>query len=126
MKRNLSLIRELFFIIENFPVQIDKNYKYKISIKSYSKEEIDFHINLMKEANFVDGIIHRSIINKHITIYYETLEIKWEGYDFLNSIRDNKVWGAFKKKFGNGELPLSIIKEICKGFILQFITVQLK
>lgn len=126
MKRDLGLIREIFFIIEKFPVTIDKNYNYEISVNSYSKEEIDFHINLMKEANFIDGVIHRSVINKHISVYYDTLEIKWDGYDFFNSIRDRKIWRTFKEKFGNGDLPLSIIKEVCKNLILQLISFQLK
>lgn len=126
MKKDLDLIRKIFFKLEEFPYQIQKDYNYKIEFEGYTKEKINFHLQLMKQAKFIDGIIHKSVINKHLEVRYETLEITWEGYDFFNSIRDNKIWNTFKKKFGNGELPFSIIMEICKNLILHFISKQIK
>jgi len=126
VKRDLALIRELFFHIEKYPQKIDKNFDYEIKIKGYTKDQIDFHLNLMKDANFIDGIIHKSIINKTLSVYYDTLEIKWEGYEFFDSIKDKKIWKSFKSKFGNSDLPFTVIMEVCKTLITQIITAQIK
>lgn len=125
MKRDLDLIRKLFFAIEKFPVDIDSHYDYEISIRGYNQIEIDFHLNLMKEANFISGIIHRSIINKHLSVIYSTLEIRWEGYEFFDSIRNNKVWRHLKSKVLKSDVPYSIIKEMAKILITNVLTRQL-
>ena len=88
MKRDIELIRKLFFILETFPPKIKDDFDYSINVDGYDQETIEFHLYLMKQANFIDGIIQRSIINNTISIINEKLEIKWEGYEFFNSIKD--------------------------------------
>lgn len=126
MKRDLELIRELFLRIEEFPQKIEDDYNYEIAIDGFTKEEVDFHLYLMKKAKFIDGIINRSVVNKHINAHYETFEITWDGYEFLNSIRNKKVWQSFKNKYANFELPFSIITDVCKTLIQQVILNQIK
>ncbi len=126
MKRNLELIRNIFFRIEEFPQNITENYNYDIKFDGFTKEEIDFHLYLMKEAKFVEGIVIKSVINKHLNVHYDTLEITWAGYEFLDSIRNRKVWQSFKKKYANLELPFSIITDVCKVIIQQVVLSQIK
>lgn len=117
MKRDLELIREIFFRIEEFPYKIEKDYSYVINFENYKREEIDFHLYLMKQANFINGIIHKSVINSHLNVIYETLEITWAGYEFFNSIRDKNVWKKLKKKLMDINLPINIIFELSKIII---------
>lgn len=44
----------------------------------------------MEVANVIDGIIHKSILNKTLPVHYDTLEIKWTDMIFFNSIKDKK------------------------------------
>lgn len=112
MQRDLELIRKLFFRIEEFPYKINNDFDYEIKVDGYSIEEINFHLYLMKQAQFLDGIIHKSDLNKYLTVLYDTLEITWKGYDFFNSIRDNKIWDKIKRKLFDINIPIGILKEL--------------
>lgn len=94
MKRNLDLIRRLLFLIQDFPPMIDSNYNYKIVCDGYDKQTIDYHLYLMKKEELIDGIIHRSIINKKISVNYETLELTSNGHDLLATKKGGSVWGS--------------------------------
>lgn len=83
-KRNIELIRKLFLKIESFPFTIQENFDYEIRIEGYSKEQINFSLSLMKQENYIDGIFHRSIINKHLEVSYETLEVTAKGYKYFD------------------------------------------
>lgn len=119
MKRDLELIRKLFFKIEKYPLKINNEFDYQISFKNYSKEEINFNLFLMKDANFIEGIFHRSVINKHLEVMYETLEITWKGFKFLDTIRHNSNWGRIKAFVQKSNLPFSVIEEMGKTLIIE-------
>lgn len=121
MKRDLELIRKLLFELEKYPVKIDPLFDYSIKIKNISKEVIDYHLLLMKQANFISGIIQRSIINKQITVHYDSLEITWDGFEFLDTIRQNKVWKYLKEKAKNSDIPFTLIKELGLTMLTQHV-----
>lgn len=98
MKRDLELIRKLFFKIETFPLKIKDGFDYDIILNGYSKEEINFNLLLMKQEHFIEGIFHRSVINKHLEVLYETLEITSKGYKFFASIKAETRWKKIKKE----------------------------
>ncbi|MFZ1518365.1 MAG: DUF2513 domain-containing protein [Ignavibacteriaceae bacterium] len=124
MKREIELIRKIFFELEKFPAKIESSFDYSIKVKNYSKEIIDYHLVLMQQANFIQGIIQRSVINKNITIYYDTLEITWEGHEFLDTIRHNKVWKYLKEKTKNSDIPFTVIKELGKTILVKLVFPQ--
>lgn len=93
MKRDLNLIMKLLLRIEEFPPSIDDNYNYKIDCNGYDKQTINYHLYLMKQEKLIEGVIYRSIINKKISVHYETLELTNKGHDFRNSKMKVKVWG---------------------------------
>jgi Hypothetical protein (DUF2513) len=119
MKRDLELIRELFFKIEAYPLKINNEFDYQISFDKYTKEEINFNLFLMKDANFIDGVFHRSVINKHLEVMNQTLEITWEGFEFFDTIKQTNRWQKIKSYVLNENIPYSIIKQIGTSFILK-------
>ena len=98
MNRDLELIRKLLFKIETFPLKIKEGFNYDIILNGYSKEEINFNLLLMQQENFILGIFHRSVINKHLEVLYETLEITSKGYKFFASIKSETRWKIIKKE----------------------------
>ena len=98
MKRDLELIRKLFFKIETFPLKIKERFNYDIILNGYSKEEINFNLFIMKQENFIEGIFHRSVINKYLEVLYETLEITSKGFKFFASIKAETIWKRIKKE----------------------------
>jgi len=121
-KKDLELIRKLFIKIETFPISIKNNFDYEIKIDDYSKEEINFNLLLMKKENLIDGIFHRSIINKHIEVNYATLEITAEGYKFFDTYPyKNKSSGIVKQSFGDKyavPIIVAVIASVIAGIIL--------
>ena len=123
MKRDMDLIRNLLMRIEEFPSKIDDNYDYTMNFKGYKNQEINFHLNLLKDAVYIDGIIQKSIINKHISINYETLELSWKGYEFLDLARDNTIWKKAKKTIadkiqtGSFEVLMAVLVQMAKDMI---------
>ena len=73
----------------------------------------------MKQADLIDGSIHRSIINNTISVVYAKLEITWDGYEFFNSVKDKSVWDKIITKLKGADLPISTIKEAAKIILNQ-------
>lgn len=121
MKRDYELIRKLLLKIENFPASIKQDFNYNLNIYGYDKDTINHHILLLVQAELLNGIIHRSIINKHIEVINETLELTWAGHDFVDSIRKDSIWNKLKSKIDKTNLPFEVLKETLKILIQQSI-----
>ena len=93
MKRDLDLIRKILLRIEAHDFGFAPE---EIEIEGYTEEQISFHIFLLGDAgllkvdeNTVIGCTSPSAIPSHLT---------WAGYEFLESAKDETVWGKAKEK----------------------------
>lgn len=61
------------------------------------KAPIVYHIALLKEAGFVEAVVR----NDHLGVPSDAaiLKLTWEGHDFLDAMRDDKIWRLAKEKF---------------------------
>lgn len=119
MKRDFDLIRKLLFKIEKFPASIQKDFNCNLNIYGYDKDTLNYHILLLVQAELLNGIIHRSVINKHIEVINETLELTWAGHDFVDSIRNDTIWKKIKLKIDKSNIPFEVIKDTLKILIQQ-------
>lgn len=95
MKRDFSLIKKILLKIEEGNnlntsfVQIDK----------HPKDEILNHIELLFEAKFIRGDRVDGVSNK----YWTSVNLTWDGHEFLDLIRDDKavsnLFDVFKGHF---------------------------
>ena len=113
MKRDMDLIRKILIEIEN-----SKEYPIKgnLEIEGYDDDFINFHLILLGEAGLVkvDSI---ELSNGKIDIG-EVSRLTWEGYEFFDSSRNEKVWKkatslVMKKTSG---LAFTILKELLIAF----------
>lgn len=102
MKRNMDLIRELLFYIE-------ENYKGDLLIidtfENYSNAEILYHFELMSQAGLISGKVTRFISGEGII---ECKGLAWAGQDFLTNIKNESVWKDVKKTAKEKGLDLTI------------------
>ena len=117
MTRGMDLIRELLLKLEALPLPpgalaVLNGHDAEISIGGYSGEQIGYHLDLLREAGFIespgsqpmDGVTFR--------------RLSWPGHDFLDSVRSPDVWKKTKKGVdAAGGFTIDLIKDLAKGFV---------
>ena len=97
MKLNYNLIRNLLLKAENqkYDSSLSQSELDKFIKKyGYNIEELIYHLKRLKEANYIDVTIQYASNKVYI---YKFNNITWEGHQFLDTIRSNKVWSVSKK-----------------------------
>jgi hypothetical protein len=100
MKRDLDLIRKLLLKIEEKPDAQNVMPAASLAFPNYSKEQVNYHLLLLYEAGYIDGVT-RPVRD---TLTVEPRRLTWNGHEFLDAARDEKKWNEGKKimeKIGN-------------------------
>lgn len=110
MKRDMDLIRDILLIVESAVGMIELS---NAGIKSHSDNEIGYHLEMLIDHGYIDGDVKTSWGGDYIQMTAKALTL--DGHDFLDAMRDNKVWSKAKKVISDtvGSTTLSVIKETC-------------
>lgn len=89
-------------------------------IKNYSEDEVQYVIQKLIEAHYINGKIEFDVQFRLHECYVET--ITWSGHEFLDTIREEKVWLKTKsvlESFRSLSMATisSVAGEIIKGII---------
>lgn len=116
MKRDLNLIRNMLLRIEEL-----NSTKQKITIESFldlcaDSALISLHIELLIDSNYIETSepIYCGVI-KDFLIY----RITSDGYDYLDSIRENSIWERTENmlfKVG-GSAALDVVKSVAVSIV---------
>lgn len=125
MKRDFDLIRYLLLVVENHqdskPIDSDT-----IQVEGYSDVQIGLHLNMMGDAGFIVMEPWKSTTNDERIIKVPLIfDLTWKGHEYLDTIRDPKIWKATKSltsKIGSAsfELVLEIAKALAKDALSKF------
>lgn len=111
VKRDMELIRKILLEIENhsYGGWVD------ISFDDYEQENIIYHVMLMDEA----GLIEADNLTTQEVVDWKPKRLTWEGYEFLDKIRDNSVWEKTKKTMVEKGLPFALdtVKQIASVIV---------
>ena len=111
MTRDMDLIRLIMLKIEL--QDPNSSYYESIAIDGYSSGEIREHVILLEKAGLIS--------DAHYTIDGSVWvqRITWDGYDYLDKVRDNTIWKKTKDTIKEKGLPLALdtIKMIASAFI---------
>lgn len=95
MRLNNDCIRDiLLYLEENITYDIDciGFDKLSDSLNLYSPDALKYHINQLYNADLIQKPYYSDdgpdILN----------DLTWEGHQFVNDIRDDKVWRSIKEK----------------------------
>lgn len=111
MKRDMDLARAILLKIE---ADQKGRTSATIEIDGFESHAVADHVELLKGAGFLDA--PSSTIGS-MTLR-QGLGITWEGYEFLESMRDPEVWSKTKagaKKVGNWSI--SLLAELGKAYV---------
>ena len=110
MKRDLDLTRSILLIVEDAEEEIlFRDLKEKID-DSYSDAEIIYNTTLIQKAGLLDVDNIAAWGGDRVYINYKA--ITWDGYEYLDSVRDNRVWKRTKKLLNDtvGQTTFDLVK----------------
>lgn len=123
MKLNYDCIRSVLFALEEH-IDIDDDLRIVyVSVESlfeqlpkYENKDILYTVEKLTEAGYIKSSIQYAgrMFNDGV------IEgITYRGHEFLESIRDNKIWGNVKRALSNvGTMSLPLILETAKGLAM--------
>ena len=114
MKRDMDLIRLILLKIEE---QHQSTAIFNLSIDGYEKETVAYHCKLLHEAGLISN--YKGFYASGQLQEFSVSGLTWDGYDYLDKVRDDSVWKKTKNAITQKGLPLifDTIKTIANAFI---------
>ena len=91
MKRDMDLIREILFGVEELPTS--PNWR-PLEIEGYPPEEISYHIKLLAQAGLIEA---QDMTSRGQGLDWRPHSLTWDGHEFLNAARDDNRWKTAKE-----------------------------
>ena len=123
MKLNIECVRDTLLIIEELysygtPVHFNE-IEMSISLNSYSRDEIDYTLIKLYEAGYLSGKM--KTINGSISSF-QCEGLSWNGHQFLDNIRDDKVWKQTKSAISKlSSTSLTIIATVASQILIKIL-----
>lgn len=93
MKRDLDLVRSILIYVEKAEDEVDAE---DLVTDGWPFETVAYHIRLMAHHGFVDLSDDTRDMNGEM-LSLTVSGLTWDGQDYLDAIRDPKVWAKVKK-----------------------------
>ncbi|QIM63167.1 hypothetical protein A1D29_07665 [Pasteurellaceae bacterium Orientalotternb1] len=108
MKRNWDLIRKILIKLEE-KADIESELSSE-DIRGFDRYTVAYHYNIMAQAGLIT-VADNSGIDE---IDYSALSLTWQGHEFLDKIRNDRVWNKVKRTVQSKSLDLSfdVIKQV--------------
>ncbi len=115
-------VRETLLYLEKNLTFDTPIYSPNIQIKNFSSKDINYTIAKLKEAGYINTEFDRG---NNITNYY-IQSITWNGHQFLDNIRDSKVWTLTQKIIsGLSSVSITMIENIAAQVITNLIKINM-
>ncbi len=131
MKINLDCVRDSLIAIEDaqaiqvspYDIVLSKSLQMRDMfsiLPDYSKEDIVYTLIMLNEAGYIKASV-RQIDSSIGNI--EIHRITYRGHEFLEEIRDGKIWSGVKEGVSRiGSFGLSTVSDIARGLISSAVT----
>jgi hypothetical protein len=118
MKRDMDLVRELLLYFEA-KCEAPGIHAAEVRIDGYTEDQIVLHLNIMAEAGLLICEPFRSSTNPERFIRTFVFDLSWEGHEYLDTIRDPKIWKKTKAGLSRiGNWSFGVALDLAKGFAL--------
>ena len=110
MKRDMELVRTILFAIED---QFISGCICNLEIDGYDQNTVGYHCQLMFENGLIDAFKADGYDDEPMAVFFVG-NLTWEGYDFLEKIRQDTIWNKIKSCITQKGLPFvfEVVKEI--------------
>ena len=121
MKRDMDFIGELLLKIENGQTSFEVIGSSAAAALGTSPDEgamtdedaqkLEGHLNLLEQAGLIE------VMALSLGGHYFIKDLTWDGHDFLDSVRDPKIWEKTKAgATAAGGFTFDLVKDLAKGF----------
>ena len=119
MKRDMELVRKLLFHLES---RTSMKAELTLPIDGYDDVAIRYHLLLLAQAKLID--FEPELTKTGRIIRPHVLGLNWNGHEFLDAVRSEKVWRKLVKyaKDKGGALPFDLLKALAVKLLEQSIT----
>lgn len=109
MKRDLDLVRSILMYVENAADEVDAD---DMATERWPIETVAYHVRLMAHHGLLDVSRDARDMNGS-TIELTVAGITWDGQDYLDSIREPKVWERVKRTLSGtvGSTTLDVVRQ---------------
>jgi hypothetical protein len=113
VKRDMDFVRDLLLRIESGEINFEGAPKaFTGQPLNPEAEKLGEHLRLLKQAGFVD------VQAESLTGLIVVSGLSWRGHDFLDSVRDPKIWAKTKSAVESaGGFTVELMKDLAKGFV---------
>ena len=110
MKRDMDLVRSILLQVEDADGGCESG---QLEFMGRSQAEVYYHIELMQQRGLIDATLRRDWNGG--VVYASISGLTWDGQDFLDSMRDDRVWARAKKavKDSVGSTTFDVVKKVC-------------
>lgn len=110
MKRDMDLVRSVLMQVESAESALDAG---QLDYMGHPQEEVYYHIELMQRRGLIDASVRRDWGGTVIDVTINGLT--WDGQDFLDAMRDDRVWARAKRAVREsvGSTTFEVVKRIC-------------
>lgn len=114
MKRDMDLIRKIMLRIEE---EYTSTAIFNLKVDGYTMEQIAVHCKMMYEARLISD--YKAQYAGNSLYSFGVSNLTWEGYEYLDKIRDDSIWKKVKDVAKDKGLPLAIdtVKQIASVII---------
>jgi hypothetical protein len=109
MKRDMELIRSILLEVEA-KADANSTFPMQMHIPGRDRGEISYHVGLLKEAGLLKAVNHSGDDQND----WMAQGLTWPGHEFLDTIRDETVWGKTKEQLGSkvASVSLAMLQEV--------------
>lgn len=98
MKRDMDLVRRVLRVYEELPAGQRFDVANVPTLEGASRDEVEEHLAVLIDGNLLNGNVVRSIDGSIAQIL--VFGLTWEGHEFLDASRDEKLWARAKSALG--------------------------
>jgi len=117
MKRDMDLQRKILLKIEEA-----KPFEtlWDLSIDGYDMQAVAYHCKMLYDAGMIKEYHGITVDNFDDVLRFCVRDLTASGQDFIETIRDDSIWGKTKKTIKNKGLPM--LAETAKAVAMGFVT----
>lgn len=117
MKRDMDLVRQILFAIEERPVDEDE---IDIAIDGRTANEVNYHLEILMDAGLIKADYDQNLRGDYM---WNSIRLTWDGHEFLDAARDTKRWEKAKGAMAQaGGFTLDVMKQL----LIQYLKAELK
>jgi len=122
MKRDMELVRKILLFLEDDKREYydgeDSRYSL-ICIEGYSEEEIDYHLEIMRGGDIIQGELPGG---DGRIITHSGVGLNWKGHDFIKTFGNEGYWNGTKKYIKDkglevANVPFDLLIETGRSYI---------